>query len=259
MNLTAAEIMVYILTFLYGIVLGSFLNVLIYRIPNKENFTTERSHCMTCGAKIKWYDLIPVFSYIFLRGRCRSCKERISIQYPIVEGLNGLLYVIIFTVNGISISMDSVLISLVTSIFIVISVIDWRTYEIPFGLNIAIFVLAVIRIVIEPSGWIEHLTGFAAVSGFMLICLIIGRIIKGVDAFGGGDIKLMAAAGLFAGWKCVILAFLIGCVSGAIIHSIRMKVTDADRVLAFGPYLCAGLFISILFGNSIINWYLGML
>lgn len=257
MNLTTAEVMIYILIFLYGIVLGSFLNVLIYRIPNKENFTTERSHCMTCGAKIKWYDLIPVFSYIFLRGRCRSCKSHISVQYPLIEGLNGLLYVIIFLVNGISI--DSVLISLVTSVFIVISVIDWRTYEIPFGLNIAIFVLAVIRVIISPLKWTDHLIGFAAVSGFMLVCLIIGRMIKGVDAFGGGDIKLMAAAGLFAGWKCVILAFLIGCILGAIIHSIRMKVTAADRVLAFGPYLCAGLFISILFGNSIIDWYLGML
>ncbi len=257
MNISAAEVAVYILAFIYGIVLGSFLNVLIYRIPNKENFTTERSHCMTCGTKIKWYDLIPVFSYIFLRGRCRSCKSKISVQYPIVEGLNGLLYVIIFIVRGIT--LDSVLIAFVTSIFIVISVIDWRTYEIPFGLNIVIFVLAVIRIGIKPEGWIGHLIGFVAVSGFMLICLIIGRMIKGVDAFGGGDIKLMAAAGLFAGWKCVILAFLIGCVLGAVIHSIRMKLTDADRVLAFGPYLCVGLFISILFGNNIIDWYLGML
>lgn len=257
MNVTTAEIIIYILAFIYGIILGSFLNVLIYRIPNKENFTTERSHCMSCGAKIKWYDLIPLISYICLRGKCRSCKAKISIQYPIVEGLNGLLYVIIFIVNGISI--DSVLIALVTSVFIVISVIDFRTYEIPFGLNIAIFVLAVIRIITCQLRWTEQLIGFAAVSGFMLLCLIIGRMIKGVDAFGGGDIKLMAAAGLFAGWKCVILAFLIGCVLGAVIHSIRMKVTSADRVLAFGPYLCAGLFISILFGNSIIDWYLGML
>lgn len=257
MNLTAAEAIVYILIFIYGIVLGSFLNVLIYRIPNKENFTTERSHCMKCGGKIKWYDLIPLFSYIILRGRCRYCKEKISVQYPVVEGLNGLLYVFIFLVNGLNI--DSILISLVTSVFIVISVIDWRTYEIPFGLNIAIFVLAVVRVALKPDEWLSHLTGFVAVSGFMALCLIIGRLIKGVDAFGGGDIKLMAAAGLFAGWKCVILAFLIGCVLGAIIHTIRMKVTDADRVLAFGPYLCAGLFISILFGNNIIDWYFGML
>ena len=173
MNISAAEVAVYILVFIYGIVLGSFLNVLIYRIPNKENFTTERSHCMTCGTKIKWYDLIPVFSYIFLRGKCRSCKAKISVQYPIVEGLNGLLYLFIFIVRGIT--LDSVLIAFVTSIFIVISVIDWRTYEIPFGLNIAIFALAVIRIGIKPEGWIGHLIGFVAVSGFMLICLIIGR------------------------------------------------------------------------------------
>lgn len=252
-----AEIILYILIFVYGITIGSFLNVLIYRIPKKENFTTERSHCTSCGEQIKWYDLIPVFSYILLRGRCRNCKAHISIQYPLIELLNGIVYVLVFWVSGFN--FDSFLICVLSSVFIVISVIDFKTYEIPVGLNIAIGILAVIRVAMDLDNIVNHLIGAVAVSGFMLICLFISRAIAGVDAFGGGDIKLMVAVGLFAGWKEVILGFLFGCLCGAVIHSIRMKATGADRVLAFGPYLCIGLFISILSGEHIINWYMGML
>ena len=252
----AIELIVYIVAFLYGTIIGSFTNVLIYRLPKKENFTTERSHCMTCGEKIKWYDLIPLFSYLLLRGKCRHCGTHISAQYPIVEGLNGIAYVFIFLVNGIN--AESIIYCLTTSILITISIIDWRTYEIPFGLNIAIFVLGIVRVILDYENWLNYVVGFLVVSGFMLICLYIGRALKGIDAFGGGDIKLMAAAGVMIGWKSIILAFILGCILGAVIHSIRMKISDAEHVLAFGPYLCVGLFISMLFGEQIMNWYIGM-
>lgn len=252
-----AEIILYAIIFLYGIVIGSFLNVLIYRIPLKENIATDRSHCMTCGSKIKWYDLVPIFSYMVLKGRCRSCGTRISIQYPLIEAINGFGYVFIFAVKGFS--QLSILFCLTFSILIVISVIDFRTYEIPVALNIAIGVLGVIHLILDFENLLEYLIGFCAISGFMLALLIIGRAVKGVDAFGGGDIKLMAAAGLLVGWKNIILAFLIGCVLGAVIHSVRMRVSDEDSVLAFGPYLCAGLFIAMLFGERIIQWYIGLL
>lgn len=249
-----AENFLYIIIFLYGIIIGSFLNVLIYRIPKKENIATKRSHCMACGHKLRWYDLVPLVSYMTLRGKCRYCKAGISAQYPLVEGLNGLGYVLIFLVNGFS--WLSILFSLTYSIFIVISVIDWRTYEIPFSLNVAIFVIAVIRLLIYRENIFEYILGFFIVSGFMLIVLLIGRKIAGVDAFGGGDIKLMAAAGLLVGAKLVVLAFVIGCILGAVIHSIRMRISEQDHVLAFGPYLCAGLFVAMLFGNEMIIWYL---
>lgn len=249
-----AENFLYIIVFLYGIIIGSFLNVLIYRIPKKENIATERSHCMACGHKLQWYDLVPLVSYMVLRGKCRYCKHRISAQYPLVEGLNGLGYVLIFMVKGFS--WLSILFSLTYSIFIVISVIDWRTYEIPFSLNVAIFIIAIIRLLIYRENVLEYIIGFFIVSGFMLIALFIGRKIAGVDAFGGGDIKLMAAAGLLVGAKLVVLAFVIGCILGAVIHSIRMRISEQDHVLAFGPYLCAGLFVAMLFGNEMIIWYL---
>lgn len=252
-----AEIILYIIIFLYGIVIGSFLNVLIYRIPIKENIATDRSHCMTCGAKIKWYDLVPLVSYMFLRGKCRNCGTKISMQYPLIEGINGCGYVLIFAVNGFS--WQSILLCITYSILIVISVIDFRTYEIPVVLNIGIAVLGVVQILLDVENRLDYLIGFCAVSGFMLMVLLLGRAIKGVDAFGGGDIKLMAAAGLLLGYQNIILAFLIGCILGAVIHSIRMKVSGEDHVLAFGPYLCAGICVAMLYGSTMIQWYILLL
>lgn len=247
----------YIIVFIYGIVLGSLLNILICRLLMNESISKGKLNCIKCGNKIKWYDLIPVISYIILRGKCRYCNKKISLQYPTVELINGLGYIVIIFIKGFS--LISILFCLLFSLFIAISMIDWRTFEIPFGLNIAIFILAVIRIILEYENIISHLIGFVVISGFMILSLIIGRIIKGIDAFGGGDIKLMAAAGLFVGAKEVMLAFFIGCILGAVIHTLRMKVSGVDHILAFGPYLCAGLLISMLFGEEIINWYLNLM
>ena len=251
------EIFLYIIAFLYGIVIGSFLNVLIYRLPIKETIVTDRSHCMTCGRQIKWYDLIPLASYIFLRGKCRYCKAKISPQYPIVEALNGIGYVFIFFINGFN--LVSILYCLTFSILLVVAIIDFRTYEIPQCLNVTIGIFGILRIILDFGDLLDYLIGFCVISGFMLIVLIIGRKIKHIDAFGGGDIKLMAASGLLLGWKEIILAFFIGCILGAVIHTLRMKITNEDHVLAFGPYLCAGILIAMLFGNTLINWYVGLL
>ena len=239
-----------ILIFLFGIVIGSFLNVCI---PKGEDIVKVNSHCMTCGYQLKWYDLIPIFSYIFLRGKCRKCKTKLSCQYPIVEAVNGFMYVLIFAVNGLNV--ESGIYSLMASALLVLSVIDFRTYEIPFGINVFIFILACIHMLLDLARWKDYVIGFFAVSAFLYLLFLLS---KG-RAIGGGDIKLMAFAGLFLGWKCIILAFLIGCILGAVIHSIRMKVTDAEHVLAFGPYLCAGLTIAMLFGTNIINWYLSFM
>jgi leader peptidase (prepilin peptidase)/N-methyltransferase len=174
-----------------------------------------------------------------------------------VEAFNGFGYVFIFAVNGFS--WLSILLCLLFSLYIVISVIDWRTFEIPVGLTISVLVIGIVRVVLDYGNVMNYLAGFCTVSLFMTLVLYIGRATKGVDAFGGGDIKLMAAAGLFVGWKNIILAFLIGCILGAVIHSIRMKLSNEDHVLAFGPYLCAGLFIAMLFGDTLITWYLGLI
>ena len=246
-------LILYLLTFLYGIVIGSFLNVCIYRIPLGESIAKERSHCMTCGYQLRWYDLVPLFSWLALGGKCRKCKAPISPQYPIIEGLNGVLYVLIFAVNGFN--LVSVLYCLMASALLALSVIDFRTYEIPFGFNVFIAILGGIRVCTDLSNWTEYVIGFFAVSAVLELLLIIS---KG-RAIGGGDVKLMAAAGLLLGWKLIILSFFIGCILGSVIHIIRMKVSHAEHMLAMGPYLSLGILIAALFGNSFITWYFGML
>ena len=135
--------------FLFGIVIGSFLNVCIYRIPKGEDIVKVNSHCMSCGYQLKWYDLVPILSYICLGGKCRKCKTKLSCQYPLIEAANGLLYVLIFAVNGLNI--ESGLYSLMASALLVLSVIDFRTYEIPFGINVFIFIIAIIHLVLDVT------------------------------------------------------------------------------------------------------------
>ena len=248
----AEMILLYIIVFVYGIVIGSFVNVLICRLPEHENIATERSHCMSCGHKLRWYDLVPLFSWLFLRGKCRYCGARISAQYPIVEAVNGFGYVLILFANGISLS--SILYMLCFSILTAIAVIDWRTYEIPVGLNIAILALGVAGTIADYRNVWYHLIGMVSVSGFLLLLYIVTRG-RGI---GGGDIKLMGAAGLLLGWKHIIFALVIGCVIGSVIHIILMKVKGKDRVLAFGPYLAVGLFAVMIWGSQMIDWYAGL-
>ena len=250
--MTTELIPVYIVIFIFGIVIGSFLNVCILRIPKHETIVTERSHCMRCGYQLSWYDMIPVFSWLFLRGKCRKCKEPISPQYPIIEALNGVLYVLVFIVRDFT--FESILYCLLASALVVLSVIDWRTYEIPIGINIFILVLGILHVCADWQNWLQYVLGFLCVSMVLLVIFYA----SGGRAIGGGDIKLMAAAGLLLGWKNIILGFLLGCILGAVIHVIRMKISNEDKVLAMGPYLSAGIFIAALWGDAFLTWYLGM-
>ncbi len=250
---TNATIVLFVMLGILGIVIGSFLNVCIFRIPKKEDIAVERSHCMHCGHVLQWYELIPVFSFLIQGGKCRSCKKKISWQYPIVEALNGILWILVVLVHGLK--WESILFCLCTSVLIVITVIDERTMEIPLGCNIFIAVLGAIRLALDYTHWYEYVIGFFTVS---LLFQIIVWVTKG-RGMGGGDVKLMAAAGLLLGWKAILLAMLIGCVLGSVIHVGKMVFDKKkEHILAFGPYLAAGIYLTILFGEPIIDWYLGM-
>ena len=246
-------VLLYIVVFVYGITIGSFLNVLIYRIPKKENIAVVRSHCMSCGYQLRWYDLVPLFSWLTLGGKCRKCKEKISIQYPLIEGLNGILYMIVFWKFGLSV--ESLLYCLTFSALLALSVIDFRTYEIPVGFNYFILTMGLIRVVTDLNNWMDYVIGFFAVSVFLYLLIVLS---KG-RAMGGGDMKLMATCGLLIGWKLIILAFLLGCILDSVIHIIRMKISGEGHVLAMGPYLAMGVALAVLFGNQWIGWYLGLL
>lgn len=252
------ELITALIIFLFGSVIGSFLNVCIFRLPQKENIATTGSHCMSCSHKLRWYDLVPILSWLLLGGRCRYCKAKISVQYPLIEAVNGVGYVLIFALKGrpgelsVPVLLDCGLLCLFFSCLVVLSVIDWRTYEIPVGVNITILVLGILRTAFYFPEWTEHLIGMVCVSLFLLLL----NLFTGGRAMGGGDVKLMAAAGLFLGWKQVTLGFFLGCIIGSVIHLVLMKAAKKGRVLAFGPYLSAGMVIAMLFGDSMIAWYL---
>ena len=243
----------YLMVFLYGIVIGSFTNVVICRVPRKESVVKVRSHCESCGYQLHWYDLVPLFSYLFLGGKCRKCKAIIPIQHPLIEGLNGLLYIIVFHRFGFTI--ETVIFCLLFSALVALSVIDFRTFEIPVGFQYFIGALGVIRVIFDYSNWLDYVIGFFAVS----VVLGIIYYVSGGAAIGGGDVKLMAVCGLLLGWKLIIFAFLLGCMLGSVIHLLRMKFSGKDHVLAMGPYLSAGVMLTALWGEWFLTWYLGML
>lgn len=250
--------------FVLGLLIGSFLNVCIYRIPLKEDIAIERSHCMKCGHVLMWYELIPLFSWLIQGGKCRACKEKISAQYPIVELGNALAWMAVVLIWGFR--YETILYCLCASCMIVISVIDARTQEINLGLNIFIGVLGIARLVLSifslsdaPYGyreWYYFVIGMLAVSIPFLIVVIASK----ERAMGLGDVYLMAGAGLLMGWQHILFALAAGCVLGSIIYIAKRIISKKkDRRVAFGPYLCMGIYVSILFGNQFLNWYVSFI
>lgn len=240
--------------FILGLLIGSFLNVCIYRIPREEEIVYTPSHCMSCSKRINWYDLLPVLSYILLRGKCRNCKQKLSFQYPAVEFCNGLAYVGIFLIYGVS--KETLIVCALFSILLVIAFIDYSHYIIPNGLVIALFVLALIHLVFDLNQWLAYVIGFFAASACLLIIAIISR-----GKMGGGDIKLMAVAGLLIGWKYILLALMLGSILGSIIGITLMafKIIRRNQMIPFGPFLSAGILIAAIYGQQIIDWYLNFI
>ena len=234
------DLPILIMLFLVGLCVGSFCNVLIYRIPKGEEFVKTPSHCMTCGHELKWYELIPLLSWLMQRGKCRACGVKLSPQYPIVEALNGgmwLLAGILFRGQWLTVGLYCILFSML----MVLSVIDWREFIIPNGINLVIFLLGVVRLVTDLENWLLYVIGMVSVSGVFLLL----HILTGGNGLGMGDVKLVAGAGLLLGWPKMLLAVMVGSVAGALIHTIRMK-GGAGRRLAFGPYLAGGIWFSAL-------------
>lgn len=241
-----------ILVLVFGLVIGSFLNVCIYRIPRKESVVTVPSHCPDCNTKLKPYDLIPVFSYLFLKGKCRYCSAKISIRYPLVESLNALLFLLCYLRFGLSIHLIPKLI--LCSVLLVISAIDIDTQEIPNGAVILIIILGIANVFSDPGlDWKQGLIGFFAASVPMLIIALISN-----GGMGGGDIKLMAAAGLFLGWKNILIAFFFSCLIAGltgVILIVGKKRGRKDKI-PFGPFLALGILTAMFYGMDIIRWYL---
>lgn len=246
------ELPVLIMIFLLGLCVGSFCNVLILRIPREEEFVKTPSHCMTCGHELAWYELIPLVSWLIQGGKCRACGVKLSAQYPLVEALNGLMWLaagLVFRGDWLTVALYCILFSML----LVLSVIDWRTFTIPNGINLVIFLLGVVRLVTDFENFGLYIIGMLSVS---LIFLLL-HVLTGGNGLGMGDVKLVGAAGLLLGWQKMLLAVLVGSLAGALIHSARMR-KGADRKLAFGPYLAAGIWFAALLGGPLITAYLSL-
>ena len=259
--------MLYLTLFLFGAAIGSFLNVCIYRIPEGRSVVTPASSCPSCGTPIKFYDNIPILSYIILRGRCRNCKAEFSPRYPMVELVNALLYVAVLNSFSSASPWTLLVYCLFVSTLIVIFFIDIDHQIIPNSITFPGMPLALIlgsTILPDPFlrenllGFRDSAIGFIAGGGFFYLTAIIGKAIFKKDAMGMGDVKMMAMVGGLMGWKAVILTTFMGSLLGSIIGVtlILMKGREWGSRIPFGPYLALGALASLLWGEEILTWYL---
>ena len=239
-----------------GSMLGSFLNVLIYRLPRSESIVTPRSHCTECGAPVRFYDNIPVISYLILQGRCRNCRAGISLQYPLVEAGCAALAVAAY-LNGESLALfiaDTVFLILLLGI----AVTDLRSYHIPDTFSLGGLVLGLVFSFL-PGGVspLESVIGLLIGGGSLYLVGLIGELVLRREAMGGGDVKMMAMVGAFIGWPGVLFTIFVGSIAGSIIFGWINYVLKREKLVPFGIFLALGAGIYVFFGQWLIEWYLG--
>lgn len=251
--------------FILGLIVGSFLNVCIYRLPRNFSIVRPSSACPVCKNPIKPWDNIPIISFILLRGKCRHCGEKISIRYPLIELLNGIFYLSVFYFFGLGWHLLPLF--AFVSAMIVITFIDLEFQIIPdvitlpgivIGIIFASFLLPDPFLKINPTdtlvGFTNSLIGLLLGGGLFYIIAIVSR-----GGMGGGDIKMMAMVGAFMGWKAVLMVTFIGSLLGSIVGIFLMLLKGKDRKtkVPFGPFLAIGSIITLFFGGTILKWYLG--
>ncbi len=247
-----------ILIFILGLIVGSFSNVCIYRIPRNESIIYPASHCPKCHTTIKPKDNIPLLSYILLKGKCRNCKTKISIQYPMVEFLSGLIYLIIYLIYGLSV--QTLIYIILSSALIIIAFIDLNEQIIPDVISLPGIVTGfIISFFVPYISFINSALGVVVGGGIILVISLGGSVIYKKEAMGGGDVKLAAMIGAFLGWRYIIISLFLGFFLGALagIILIIAKIKKREDVIPFGPFIVLGSLITLLWGEQIISWYLG--
>ena len=246
-----------ILIFILGLITGSFSNVCICRIPRNKSIIYPASHCPKCRSNISPKDNIPLLSYILLKGRCRNCKSKISIQYPIVELLTGLIYLIIYLTYGLSV--QTLIYIILSSALIIIAFIDLNEQIVPDVISLPGIVIGFILSFFVPYiSFINSALGVVFGGGIILIIGLAGSLIFKKEAMGGGDVKLAAMIGAFLGWRYIIISLFLGFFLGAIagIILIMSKIKSREDVVPFGPFIVLGSFITLLWGEKIISLYI---
>ena len=266
---------------LFGLIVGSFLNVCIARIPLETSIVSPPSHCPRCKTPIRWYDNIPLASFVVLRGRCRTCGQHISWRYPLVELLNGLLY--LWALAEFGIAGETVLVMALCSSLVVITFIDLDHQIIPdvitfpgmvLGLAVAPFFMTTLAgplpfglgSVLPPLGqngtsFLNAFIGLVLGGAPLYLIGLLWEKLRKVEAMGGGDVKYMAMVGSFLGWKGAFLTIMLGAIAGSVvgIALIALKKHQADKVIPFGPFLAFGTLLTLFRGSEIIAWYLDLI
>jgi leader peptidase (prepilin peptidase)/N-methyltransferase len=240
---------------LLGLAVGSFLNVCIHRIPRGQSLVYPGSRCPGCGYELGWLDNIPVISYALLLGRCRKCRTRISIRYPIVE----LATMALFVVHGMAFGWTPLLVPrlLFACLLVVLFGIDLEHHLLPNVITLPGIVLGLIGSAVLPPGLMDALIGVLAGGGVLWLIGEAYYRFSGHEGMGGGDVKMLAMIGAFLGWKLVIVTLVLSSFAGSIIGLavIIVKRGGLKYALPYGTFLALGALVASLFGEQIVNWY----
>ncbi len=245
---------------LVGLALGSFMNVCIYRIPLQKSIIFPSSSCPNCGKKIRFYDNIPLISYLLLLGRCRHCHHPISWRYPAVEAITGLLSLALFIRYGVS--FQYLLFLLFAATLVTISFIDLDHQIIPDVLSIPGIIAGLAAAFIPGNvSWFDSIIGIIGGGGSLFLVGLIYEKLTGKQGMGGGDVKLLAMIGAWMGWRSLPFVLLVSSLTGAIIGSVFLLAAGKGyRVkIPFGPFLSLGALFYIFFGPQLTNWYISLL
>ena len=277
------EIVAYIFVFLFGAAIGSFLNVVIHRVPNEESIVFPNSACPKCKAPIKAYDNIPVFSWLILGGKCRNCKEPIAWRYPAVELLTALMFLLTYWQIGFTAFLPIALVFVATMIALIF--IDAEHMILPNVITYPLLIFALLVRIVYPiffdagvlpdsstgpafslfgyPAWLTSLIAavFGALVGGGSLWLVgeLWKRLRGVDAMGLGDVKMMFGVGALLGWRLTVLTIFIGAFAGALIGIVlimRQKDKTLQTQIPFGIFLGIGAVVSLLFGEQLVTWYL---
>lgn len=246
--------------FVIGAVLGSFLNVVIYRVPRGESVVGPPSACPSCGTRLRWSDNVPILGYLLLRARCRYCGAEISPRYLIVEVLSGLLPVLLFVRLGWS--REFLVFWPLACVLLVVSFIDLDLRIIPDRVTLPGIVVGLVAApLLGLLPFWDSLLGLVVGGGVLYAIGFLGELILRKESMGGGDVKLAAMLGAFVGWKMVILALFVAFFLGAAVGTavIAVKPRDWDRAVPFGPFIALGAVLVTLWGHAAVDWYARLL
>ena len=251
--------MTFMLIFLFGLAIGSFLNVCIYRMPRNESIVSPGSRCVSCKKPIPWYDNIPLLSYVLLRGRCRSCRAKISPRYFFVELISALCFLILFM--HFRFNYIFWIYSLLASGLIVITFIDLEFQIIPDSITIAGIFAGLLLSIIFPGvqgaftwkrAFLNSISGVLIGGGLIYLTGVLGQLAFKKESMGGGDVKLMAMLGAFLGWKMAVLIFFLAPFFGAP-AGIYVKFIKKEDIIPYGPYISLAGFVAMVWGHRILS------